>query len=501
MKKFTLLTISLLLISLRVAASPAETATGHYLDRIAQNPQELSRFLYQMPKGGDLHHHSSGSTFAEKMFEYAANDGLCINRSNFVVSADSQCQPENLLTTAIKNPDFYDSLIDAWSMQHFQPGKESGHDHFFSTFGKFSALTQAHHSEIIAEFTERAAEQNVSYVETMLLLDNNASGKLGKQLGYDPDFAKMRTKLLANHLDDIIAGMSTHLDDIESKQRAMLQCGTAAAKPGCQVEVRYQYEILREQPPEMVFAQLLAGFEGARKEKRLVGINMVMPEDGTISMRDYQLHMNMINYLHDLYPEVHITLHAGELTNAIAAPEGLKFHINSAVNIAHAERIGHGVDIANEDDYESLLQKMADQQVMVEINLSSNAKILNVSGSQHPLPLYMQYGVPVALSTDDEGVSRDIMTTQYIDAVTTYHLNYRSLKNIVRNSLTYSFLPGENLWQDKRYRHLAADCKNTQPGTAHPNMRCQQFLLHNQKAALQWDLEQRFTAFENGYGN
>ena len=58
--------------------------------------------------------------------------------------------------------------------------------------------------------------------------------------------------------------------------------------------VRYIYEALREQPPAQVFAQLLAGFELASKDPRFVGINLVQPEDGYISMRDYHLQMKMI---------------------------------------------------------------------------------------------------------------------------------------------------------------------------------------------------------------
>ena len=35
----------------------------------------------------------------------------------------------------------------------------------------------------------------------------------------------------------------------------------------------------------------------------------------------------MIDALHTLYPKVHITLHAGEITLGLVPPEGLKFHI------------------------------------------------------------------------------------------------------------------------------------------------------------------------------
>ena len=60
---------------------------------------------------------------------------------------------------------------------------------------------------------------------------------------------------------------------------------------------------------------------------------------------------------------------------------------------------------------------MADKGVLVEINPTSNAGILGVTGKHHPFATYRSYGVPVALSTDDEGVSRIDLTHEYVRAV------------------------------------------------------------------------------------
>jgi adenosine deaminase len=77
---------------------------------------------------------------------------------------------------------------------------------------------------------------------------------------------------------------------------------------------------------------------------------------------------------------------------------------------------------------------------VVEINLTSNDLILNVRGKDHPLPAYRAAGVPIVLSTDDAGVSRIDLTNEYFRAARDYRLGYRELKEIARNSLTYSFL-------------------------------------------------------------
>ncbi|SRR5579883_1020590 len=133
---------------------------------------------------------------------------------------------------------------------------------------------------------------------------------------------------------------------------------------------------------------------------------------------------------------------------------------------------------------------------MVEINLTSNAEILGIEGDKHPLPLYMQFNVPVALSTDDEGVLRTSLTEQYQRAILTYHFSYPTIKNLVRNSIYYSFLPGKNLWNDEKYSGLNSACAKDSLAAKTVSPSCQTFLNNNEKAAMQWDLEKRFFDFE-----
>ena len=127
-------------------------------------------------------------------------------------------------------------------------------------------------------------------------------------------------------------------------------------------------------------------------------------------------------------------------------PNGLRFHIREAVEQGHAERIGHGVDVMHEDRPWELMKEMAERHVIVEVNLTSNDVILNVKGEDHPFMLYRKMGVPVALSTDDEGVSRIDLTHEYVRAAVTYPLSYHDFKLMVRTSIEHSFLPGASLW-------------------------------------------------------
>ena len=160
--------------------------------------------------------------------------------------------------------------------------------------------------------------------------------------------------------------------------------------PGCNVEIRFLYQVLRGFPKQQVFAQALLGFEVASVDPRVPGINFVMPEDGYISMTDFALQMRMVDFLHGLYPKVRITLHAGEIAPGLVTYEGLCCHVRLAVNEGHAERIGHGVDVMYENRPNDLMKELAAKHVMVEINLTSNDLILGVAGNSHPIPALSQ---------------------------------------------------------------------------------------------------------------
>jgi hypothetical protein len=290
------------------------------------------------------------------------------------------------------------------------------------------------------------------------------------------------------------------LAEDEARARAELKCGTPDAEPGCSVTVRYIYQVLRGLPHEAVFAQMLLGFELASSDPHFVGLNLVMPEDWYVPIRDFNEHMAMLDYLHGVYPKVHISLHAGELAMGLVKPEDLTFHIRASVERGHAERIGHGVDVMLEKDPIGLIKEMAARNVLVEINLTSNDQILGVSGDDHPLPIYMKYGVPLAISTDDEGVARSDMTHEYLRAVDGYHLSYAELKRMTRQSLEHSFLPGQSLWVAVKpaFKPVTA-CAADLLGAEKPSAPCARFLAANERVREQWKLEKEFAEFEKKF--
>lgn len=491
----------MLFLSLATAAQvdTAEQRAVGYLESVRHQPLLLHAFLYDMPKGGDLHNHLIGAAYAESFIQYAADDGLCVDRQTMALGqppCDPKVRPP--ARAALDDPLLYRQMVDAFSMRGFQPGKEAAHEHFFDSFPKFAPVAYAHMGDLLAEVVSRAAAQNEQYLELMVevlwpVID------LSKQLTWTGDFDHAREALMAAGLNDTVASARRDLDDAESRLRSRLRCGTPAAEPGCRVVVRYIATVLRGLPPGQVFAQVLAGFELASRDPRVVSVNPVMPEHEYIPRHDFPLHMKMFSYMHELYPKVRVTMHAGELAPGLVPPEDLRFHIRDSIEIGHAERIGHGVDVMYESDPLVLLREMAERKVMVEVCLTSNDLILGVRGAQHPLPLYMKYGVPVALATDDEGVSRSDLTREYQRAVEDFGLGYTELKTMARMSLEHAFLPGASLWAQTAPFKLNAACGTDNPGVPQTSLACRGLLQSSERARMQWELEAAFVKFEKSF--
>lgn len=471
----------------------AEARTARHYESIRRDSSLLLDFLRQMPKGGDLHNHLSGAIYAESFLRWAVEDGLCVDRHTNSLTGPPCDDSRPLASAAYRDPGLYSSLLDAFSMRGWNPARESGHDHFFATFAKFGAASGNHTAEMLAEVRSGAAKENVQYLELMFNPDGGQAAKLGASVGWNDDLGKMREQLLAAGLPQVVASASKWLDETEAKELEELHCGTPQADAGCGVQARYLYQVARGLSKEMVFAQILAGFEMASRDPRVAGLNLVMAEDWPVPLHDFNTHMQILDFLHGQYPKVHITLHAGELTRVLAAPEDL-FHIRASIERGHAERIGHGVDLMEEADPTALLREMAKKKILVEICLTSNFVILGVSGPGHPLLAYLRYKVPVTLATDDPGVSRSSMTEEYQRAVETYGFSYAQLKKFVRASLTYSFLPGESLWSNAGGRNAA--CAVDNPRSAKPSASCSAFISHSEKAKAQWELEKSFAEFE-----
>lgn len=506
-------------LALAVSALPVATATaagpggvggaGHPGRRGADG---LDRLLRDLPKGGDLHHHLGGAVRAESLISYAARDRKCVDVVTYVVTPGPQpCGPgRRPAQDAARGGAFRREVVRAWSMRGFglphDGDPRPGHDHFFATFEKFAEAEAGHDADMLAEVARDAARERTAYVETLVTVaaeplqrlvdrvhpaDPGPSGlaEFHRVLTRDPRFRR------------IVRQAAAAYDQKFTDYRRILGCDRVPAPRGCSVVIRFDYQVGRAQPARHVFAQQILGFELARRRiGRVVGVNMVQPEDAPIALRDYTLHMRMIGFLKSRAPSVHVSLHAGELVeglNGVTARD-LAFHIAQAVDLAGADRIGHGVDLVHESGHQGLAARMRGRHVLIEAPLISHDQILRVGGDRHPLHTYLAAGVPLALATDDPGVSRSSLTDVFRLGVTDQHLGVEELRTAARASLDHAFVEGANLWREQdRYDTFAAPCRSDTPDPDRvPGAACRTFLAASPKAALQWRLETDWQAFE-----
>ncbi|ALK95898.1 adenosine deaminase [Massilia sp. WF1] len=438
------------------AANANEAATArHYAALIAgSEPKtaELTMFFTQMPKGGDLHHHYSGALYAETYVDFLDKQGYCVNKQTYRIETDKavvdaeRAKPAKertcLGTAEVYADDFtYRELLQRWSSKDFYnhgaiqapPDRQ-----FFQTFLYFGPVSNANFHEGLAEIKERAIRENVSYIETMFKLSPFVANKdfdaqAWKNVHDDAAFeAQMRAWMSQLDQDpkfnQSIADFVARIDE------------ASAGIDDERFTMRYQTYVLRLLNPSQVFSSMLSGFKAASKDSKIVGVNIVGQESQMVSMRDYTLHMKMFRFLKSVYPKVKVALHAGELALGDVPPEDLQYHIDQAVNLAGADRIGHGIDLAHESNAVAIMKRMREKDIPVEINLTSNDFIEGVKGENHPVTLYRKYGVPYVISTDDAGVTRHNLANEYVLFASRYKPGYAEIKKASYDSIRYSFL-------------------------------------------------------------
>src|SRR5262249_46778330 len=148
-----------------------------------------------------------------------------------------------------------------------------------------------------------ASAQNEQYIELMETPDFKSAAGLAIETGFHSNFVEYRNLLMAHGFRNSVPAITAYFDQIEAARREREHCGAPNASSACNVEVRFIYQVLRGLPKEVVFAQILLGFEVASADPRVVGLNLVQPEDCYVCMTDYLLHMQMIDALHALYPK------------------------------------------------------------------------------------------------------------------------------------------------------------------------------------------------------
>ena len=455
------------------AASNEEITKRYFASLVAgPNPKvaELTLFLTMMPKGGDLHHHYSGALYAEQYLDWVDKQGYCVDKGSYQIQAHQPDPAQNCVSglSVMTDNALLAALLQRWSDKDFynHGALQSPPDrNFFDTFGYFGPVSSTNAHDGLARLKERAIQENLEYIETIYQLS---------PLEQDKDFdAQVQANGLTDaEMDAYMArldkdaafnqGIASYIGDLKT---------ASAGIDDARFTMRYQAFVLRFLSPSQVFSSMVSSFAMATQSPQIVGVNIVGQESVYVSMRDYAMQMRMFKYLKAKYPKVKLALHAGELALGTVPPEGLTFHIRDAIEVAGADRIGHGIDIAHETDALATMKTMREKDIPVEVNLTSNQFILGVEGEAHPVTVYRKYGVPFVLATDDAGVSRNNLSGEYVLYASRYKTDYAEIKKLSYASLKYSFLADADKKRllkalDARYAKFEADIAASEQKTS-----------------------------------
>ena len=265
-----------------------------------------------------------------------------------------------------------------------------GFAHFLEVFTAVSALVSSPEDllTLVAGLTEDMYEQGTAYGEV--------------------------TVTPVTHLRAGIA-----MDDLA----AALDLGAKRARSDKGVELAWVYDISGGDGPEGARLTLDAALQ--HPPSALVGFGLGGPEAG-VRRGDFADYFSATRAA-----GLHSLPHAGE---SVGPDE-----VWAAVEALRAERIGHGIAAVHDV---RLLERLRDEQVTLEICLSSNVATGVVpSLTEHPLPDLLAAGVPVVLGSDDPPMFNTTLTGEYRLARDHLGVSTDELYRLARSSIEASFAP------------------------------------------------------------
>ncbi|MEM1436384.1 MAG: adenosine deaminase [Pseudomonadota bacterium] len=409
---------------LALLLSGAAAADPNWFERFkaSAEPDEMYRFLYAMPKGGDLHNHITGSVLSEWYYEEglaAAQNGYryftkvridncqytpgpgpvsyyLLYRTMTAVehAALSECEQGEYKPLAELSDDERKRWLNSIRLDKVFEGRNEFFESHWSRIGSLGSNPFLV-AEIIVRNMKAFGAEGLMYLEAQVPLFGFKS----------PTGEPIEPQAV-----------------LEIYQRRVQQPDAVASG----VTVRFQVSLLRFLPNAEQALEVM--YKLAAANEQLVAVNMVGREDND---KGYPLRfLSTLRKLRQKHHSVKLSIHAGEVDEP-------NEHVRDTLLLG-ADRIDHGVNLITDPDTLLLFRH---GPYLVEINLISNLLLEYVSEyTQHPFPEYLRIGVPVALSTDDRGMWDSTMTDEFYVAVTEFNLSWDEVKQLSHNSLKYSFL-------------------------------------------------------------
>lgn len=374
-----------------------------------QGPDATRSFCAQLPKGGMLHVHPFGTLSLPALQEVfrrvnPALRPMALHKEFSDPQAAGFLYPAELdfllrLHARYADVVYYADLDPAEQAQleglFFLPDGRHGFGRFDACFGLMRRLLGITNSTEVRDimfddFFTRAARDHVAYVE-----------------------------------------FSTPLE-LEDRALAALDVAAADIARRYGVTLRFLAAFSRRSPPATLRA-MTDKLLHMRLPQSVVGINIVSDETGTPALeRGQMLVVPLLQAALAHTTTLRRTMHAGELGDPRNPRDAM---------IMGAERLGHGV--ALRDDTVALEYARL-HHVPIEVNLTSNVRLGAVrSIAEHPFLYYVRLGLPVSLSTDDEGILVTDINQECEVAIRDTDMSYAELRTMAQTALDTAFAPPE----------------------------------------------------------
>ena len=357
---------------------------------------------------------------------------------------DQPESPGTIITTdeILSDANSLSQYLGSYSSRGWFPAQEHGRDHFFKILPRI-ASSQRSLNEMLAEGYSRRAIEDIQYIEAIspTVPQSVRASFAGRLPAVDIDNLEAAYEAIKDLVGskEVEQQISSYLDERESFVTASLNLSSSLSDQQSELTIRYLPYLIRVFDTRDFFIDAVTSIVSVHTDDRVVALDSVAPEDHPLALAYFDKQMRN-------------TLHADELLIRESPIEPMWSRIRKTIETGHAKRIGHGISIGWERDVAGLLQDMSTNYILVEICLTSNESILGVAGDDHPFEMYRRAGVPVGLATDDEAVNRSTLTLEFAKAVQRYELDYEEVKELVRNSIKFSFLPGDSLFFDHNYQ-------------------------------------------------
>lgn len=382
-------------------------------------PAELYRFLWAMPKGGDIHHHLALSLRPEWLLEKAIAEKAAhgyefLTRVRALPCTEDEPSQPLLWRNLLKSQ--WEKLSDC-RREEYKPldqlnaGERSRW---------LSSMRIDREGEGRNEFFEVIVPRYTDLIrDPYVLLDGlvEVMGEYGRQgLRYlETQFSPVSFVRPDGSLIDTEEGVRL------TRERLSRPDAIATG-----VTVRFQTVFVRFLPDAE--QRMERAFTFARDHRDLwVGLNMAGREDND---KGHPGRFEpVLRKLRRTNVAVPMSLHAGEKD----APGQ---QVRDTLMLG-ASRIGHGLNLISD---RATMLMMRNGPYLVEINLVSNRLLEYFPNlDEHPFPEFLRLGIPVCLNTDDQGIWDSNITDEYMEAVRHFNVTWEELVRMGRASLEHSF--------------------------------------------------------------